>query len=243
MTTSKDKVAASIDKARANLEQALTDLEHLPAFDPRDNVFAAHALNNFLAVIRGTVELLLLSLKDYPETQVRIWLEGLQHAADLMMHTVNQLMNTSASADPLLIFRQVNLPLLVQRACNYYDRVAVRKRIRIVFTAVEAPPVWTDPVAAAAVMDNLLSNAVKYSPLGKRVLVSLTSEPAAVVCSVQDEGPGISPQDQSRLTTIRIRHSNCEYQYLGVDPGRNLFAELLRPAGTGKNASPDCPLP
>jgi len=34
---------------------------------------------------------------------------------------------------------------------------------------MDIPPVWTDPVAAVAVMDNLLSNAVKYSFPGKQI--------------------------------------------------------------------------
>lgn len=48
-------------------------------------------------------------------------------------------------------------------------------------------------------LDNLLSNAIKFSPPGKRVWVRLRAEPSWVVCSVQDEGPGISADDQAKL--------------------------------------------
>ena len=147
MTTSKDKVVTSISKAKADLEQALADLEHLPSFDSGTIAFAAHALSNFLAVINGTTELLLLSLKDYDEVRVRNSLEGLRHAAGLMIHTVNQLMNTSAQSNPRLIHDNVNLALLVKRACQYYEGIAARKRIGIVFSSTEVPNAWTDRVA------------------------------------------------------------------------------------------------
>src|SRR5438093_726081 len=72
----RERVAASIVRARA-LEQALADLEHLPEVDARAVAFAAHALGNYLAVTGGTADLLLGSLADHPDRQVRLWLEGI----------------------------------------------------------------------------------------------------------------------------------------------------------------------
>jgi signal transduction histidine kinase len=207
MTTSKDDVAASILKARSDLDRALVNLEHLPAFDSGMIAFAAHALNNFLSVINGSVELLLTSLKDDADDRIRYRLEGLQHATNLMHHTVNQLMNTSASAKPPLIRDQVDLAVLIQRASDYYQLIATRKQIRIVFSASELPTAWTDRVAVAAVLDNLLSNAVKYSPPGKQVSVRVGAEAAYFVCSVRDEGPGLSPEDQAKLFQRGVRLS------------------------------------
>lgn len=49
------------------------------------------------------------------------------------------------------------------------------------------------------VLENLISNAVKYSPPGKAVFVRLKRLPEAVRIEVQDEGPGLSAEDQKRL--------------------------------------------
>src|SRR5205085_12319122 len=73
--------------------------------------------------------------------------------------------------------------------------------------AAHVPWVWTDRVALAAVLDNRLSNAVKYSEPGKRVWVRLRAEADHVVCSVQDEGPGLSPADQENLFQRGVRLS------------------------------------
>jgi signal transduction histidine kinase len=57
----------------------------------------------------------------------------------------------------------------------------------------------------AAVLDNLLSNAVKYSEPGKRVWVQVKGEGTSIVCSVRDEGPGLSEQDQAKLYQRGVR--------------------------------------
>ena len=67
MPEPKEQIVSAIVRAREDLEEALYELEKLPAVSQSSVSFAAHALNNFLTVTEGTVELLLLSLADYPD--------------------------------------------------------------------------------------------------------------------------------------------------------------------------------
>jgi signal transduction histidine kinase len=205
----KEQATAAILRAQAELEQALSELEKMPAVDPGAVAFSAHALNNYLTITGGTVELLLRALGDHPNPQIRNWLEGLGHVTELMRHTVSQLMTSSAPKDAKLRIVKWDLAPLVRRTCNYYQRIADRKNIFIVCEpASDIPPVWTDPVAVAAVMDNLLSNAVKYSFPGKKIWVQLRGEMTSVVCSVRDEGPGLSQEDQAKLFQRGIQLSS-----------------------------------
>jgi hypothetical protein len=73
-------VATAIARAQADLVEALSELEKIPAFDSGSVAFVAHALNNFLAVTDGTVELVTMHLGDNVDAQVQVWLEGLRHA-------------------------------------------------------------------------------------------------------------------------------------------------------------------
>jgi two-component system, sensor histidine kinase and response regulator len=91
------------------------------------------------------------------------------------------------------------VPLLMERACDYYSRISERKQLKITCRAVgEVPPAWADRVAVAVVADNLLSNAVKVSPVGEQIEVQVMADPSGIVCSVRDHGPGISKEDQTR---------------------------------------------
>ena len=200
MPSHKEKVAAAIVAAKADLDEALTELEHLPAFDPGVVGFAAHALSNYLSVADGVVELLALALQGNQDPDVHHWFQVLRQTTDRMGHTTSQLMNISVPSGPKLTLGRVDAVGGVRRACDYYQRVADRKQIRILFEpAAGLPLVRTDRVALAAVLDNLLSNAVKYSDHGKRVWVRIRVEGDSVVCAVQDEGPGLTLEDQARL--------------------------------------------
>jgi signal transduction histidine kinase len=199
-------VASAIARAQAELVEALSELEKIPAFDPGSVAFVAHALNNYLTVTEGTVELIVRQLGDPLDPQLRVWLDGLRHATDLMTRTVSQLVNASATSPGQLRLERVDLPLLVQRACTYFQRVADRKTIRIVVeSAADVPPVRTDRVVIAAVLDNLVSNAIKYSQPGKPIHVRVRGDAGWGVCEVRDEGPGLSPADQARLFQRGVR--------------------------------------
>jgi two-component system, sensor histidine kinase and response regulator len=206
MAETKDKVASAIARAQLELEEALSELDVMSAYDTRSVAFTAHALNNYLTVTGGTVELILNRLADHPDAQVKVWLEGLQHVTDLMTRAVGQLMNSSTTTEPTFRFDKTDLPLLVQRICNYYQRVAEKKAIRVVaVVSNDVPPVRTDRVAVAAVLDNLLSNAVKYSQPGKFIKVEVRGERNSAVCNVRDQGPGLSPEDQKKLFNKGVR--------------------------------------
>jgi signal transduction histidine kinase len=196
----KDKVASSILSAKADLESALQELDKLPAVNSSAVAFAAHALNNFLAVSSGTVELLALYFEDHPDSQLTLALDTLRHSTDLMAHIVSRLMATSVTTEVKLKVEQLDMSLLVKRICFLFQRRAHAKNISILFSSAGDPIViHTDRVAIAAVLDNLLSNAVKYSERGKKVWVQVIHESNGVVCSVRDEGPGISKENQAEL--------------------------------------------
>jgi two-component system, sensor histidine kinase LadS len=200
MPETKNQIASAIVRARAELEEALYELEKLPAVSVSCVSFAAHALNNYLTVTTGTVDLLKLALADHPDPQVRTGLEALEQATNLMTHTVSQLMNLTTDKDAKLRYDKVDLQALARRLVTYYQRIADRKQIRFLSEpAPDVPSVWTDPVASAAVLDNLLSNAVKFSPPGKRIWIQVLAEQDWVVCRIRDEGPGLSQEDQGKL--------------------------------------------
>ena len=200
------QAGAAIARAQAELERAVEELDRLPAVDLHSVALAAHALNNFLTVSSGVVDLLIPVLRGHPEPQVMIWLEGLSHATDLMSHTVSQLMNSSAGVDTTLRLEHVDFSRLVERTCAYYRRAANHKAVAVTFSAKdELPTVQTDRVLVAAVLDNLLSNAVKYSSAGARIFVTVEAARDGVACRVRDEGPGLSAEEQTRLFRPGVR--------------------------------------
>jgi signal transduction histidine kinase len=202
----RQQATAAIARAQTELERALEELDQLPAVNVHSVALAAHALNNFLTVSRGVVDLLIPVLRDHPEAQVGVWLQGLSHATDLMSHTVSQLMNNAVGSQTALRLEEFDLSRLVERACTYYARGARQKGLDLQFRGTAGGlPVESDRVMVAAILDNLLSNAVKYSPRGKRITVTVEPYGHGVVCLVTDEGPGLSQADRDRLFQPGVR--------------------------------------
>jgi signal transduction histidine kinase len=196
---SRAQAVKAIENAMAHLDEALFQLDRLPAYDASAIGFVAHATNNYLAVNEATLDLLAHALRDHPNAEVEKWLEGLRHLAILIHHTVGRLVRVAPSDFPLKP-DYMDLPLLMRRACDYYRSTAGQKRLTISCESIgEVPPAWADRVAVAVVADNLLSNAVKFSHPGGEIQVRITPGPGGVVCSVRDYGPGLSPSDQARL--------------------------------------------
>lgn len=205
-----DQVTASILEARKGLEQALTDLEKLPAIDPHSLAFAAHALQNYLTIMSGTTELLSLKVADHPEPEVQTWVSYMRQATEMMTRTVADLMHSATvSRAPALKFGKVNLAKLLRRFCDGYQVKAANKQIQVMYDPRQDKIfVWADGVALAAVLDNLLSNALKYSPLGGEVRVTLWRESGTIICSVQDQGQGLSRADQAKLFQRGVKLSS-----------------------------------
>ncbi len=196
----KTQAVASIAQAKLELDRALVEIDTLRTFDPALIGAVAHALNNYITVTVATIDMLQLTLRGHPDPDVGNWLDGIRHAAELMEYSVGRLVSVSTPGEFPLKLEFVNLPLLMERACQYYRRRAEAEKIQIACHAVgKIPLVWGDRVAVAVVAGNLLSNAVEFSRRSSTVRVQILAEPGHAVCSICDSGPGLTREQQERI--------------------------------------------
>lgn len=206
----KDQVKEAIESAKAHLDQAIAELDTVPAIDRETLGYTAHKLKNYLSFVGAAPDVLEVYLAGFPDEQVQVWVESLQHAVQLMKHEVGRLMFSSPGAEPLLRLEKVDIGLLAFRACNFYRHKAVWKKIQIQSDfKSDFCFARTDRVTVAVVFDNLLSNALKFSDNGKRVWVDVFSDQDHVTFTVRDEGRGFGPEDMARLFQKGVRLSNA----------------------------------
>src|SRR5207302_491409 len=60
---------------------------------------------------------------------------------------------------------------------------------------------FTDPDAVERIVGNFLSNAAKYSPAGSTITVTVEPSGSRALLAVSDEGPGIPPEERTRVFT------------------------------------------
>ncbi|GAA4931313.1 HAMP domain-containing sensor histidine kinase [Streptomyces coeruleoprunus] len=99
-----------------------------------------------------------------------------------------------SAAEPLTLRDIVDERLGVWRPAA--DERGVRIALRA--DADSRVRVLSSPGHLDQVLDNVLSNALEVSPDGGTITVGVESRPDEVVLEVRDEGPGMSPAEQSR---------------------------------------------
>lgn len=202
---------ASLEKKITQRTQELQEKnEVLVRLNQEKNEFlgiAAHDLKNPLSAIQATSELILNELAVdgpiYSKEQFIEYVELIHTASHQMFALIKNLLDVNAIESGKVKAEVQNvdvLPELTSLVGRYKD-IAKRKDIRLHFENT-APQfnVCADLNMFREVMDNLISNAIKYSRRDKQVVVRI-SQPRLeyVQCEVQDEGPGLSEQDQLKL--------------------------------------------
>ncbi len=95
---------------------------------------------------------------------------------------------------------EVSLAEVVDWVKCHHQGHAESKRIALLTVL---PPsghiVYADPRLVQEILDNLVSNAIKFSPPGSCVTLRVEPRGSTVICSVEDQGPGLSAEDRSRL--------------------------------------------
>ncbi|EDN71317.1 sensory transduction histidine kinase [Beggiatoa sp. PS] len=163
---------------------------------------AVHDLKNPLSAIQGFSEMLKMDFDDMPAEEVievadKIWVSSKQ-----MFELISNLLEVNAieSGKINLAISEVDILVILQGLVTLYRERAKAKHITLLFE-----PQDTKYLAQAnentirQVFDNLISNAIKYSPYGKSVSVSITQNDQFVCCKIEDEGPGLSEEDQQKL--------------------------------------------
>ncbi len=93
---------------------------------------------------------------------------------------------------------RLDLPALLRETTA--DVQALRKPGQSIATAVDCPgQVWLDPSLLRKILVNLLSNALKYSGENTEVTVRVVCAAGRLTLVVQDQGMGISAEDQEHL--------------------------------------------
>jgi two-component system, sensor histidine kinase and response regulator len=170
---------------------------------------AAHDLRNPLNNIMGCLEV--FSSPDPISEPARANLmEIMTNSVNHMLHLVESYLDVSAieSGQWKLEVTVIDLRAVVESVVESFEAKAAAKQQNLSYQQPEAP-VWVelDHNSATEVAGNLISNAIKYCLPGKNISVQVSTEGYMARLAVQDDGPGLTDEDHSRLFTKFARLS------------------------------------
>jgi signal transduction histidine kinase len=163
---------------------------------------AAHDLRNPLSAIKGYAEMMIEDAQALPHRELEVNGKRVLETATRMAEMVQNLLdaNRIERGEMTVTLAPTELGAILSSVVeNQRPRAAAKQQT--IHLQQEAAPVSVliDPTVMVQVLENLVSNAVKYSPPGKNIQVRLETTAEGVRIAVQDEGPGVSAEDQKKL--------------------------------------------
>ena len=167
---------------------------------------AAHELRNPMTPILGRVTLLrrLVTREGFDPQDVALRLEALEASIVGFIKRATTLLDVSRIASDCVQVEcvPVNVSRTVSLIADNLRPAAVHAGANIDCGPRQPHDVFAlaDPLALEQIIENLVSNAIKYgdgSPI--RVVASELVDQKLARITVQDEGPGISPEKQARI--------------------------------------------
>ena len=204
----------------------------------------AHELRTPLAGIRA--------LADYGlrQTDPNVWREqllGIAQSQERASHLVDQLLALALADEAHQTLEQspVALDALVSEAVLRFLPRADAARVDLGARGVDQP-VWAFANSALieGILNNLIDNALRYgcSPEGGgQITVSVVDAPQAVVLSVIDNGPGVTPEQLKKLTQRWVQGSAGEALKEGSGLGLAIVSAYVQLLGAKVSMQTESP--
>jgi two-component system, NtrC family, sensor histidine kinase KinB len=195
----------SPDHRQLGVTLILVDVTRLRQVDEAKSSLVStvsHELRTPLTSQQLLLGLLLTSVGPTLTPPQKRMLEVAKADSDRLYRTINELLSLSRmeSGRAQFQFRTISPAEIVRSAVEPLRQLFADKKIRLVVSAANGlPTIKADAAAIHSALTNLLSNALKFTPSGGQVSVSAQVADASIAFMVEDTGPGIPREFQSRI--------------------------------------------
>jgi PAS domain S-box-containing protein len=160
----------------------------------------SHELRSPLTVIMGAINTALVEGARLSPRETRQLLQDAALEAESLSNLVWNLLELSrAQAERLVLHTEtVSVRRVIENAVKRVERQGSAHRF-LVAAPERLPRVDADELRLERILCNLLDNAMKYSPQGGEIRVFAEPSNDCLLIGVNDQGLGMSPDDQVRL--------------------------------------------
>ncbi len=203
-----DQIAVAIENARAYeiSQKAIQEMREVDRVKSQFLANMSHELRTPLNSIIGFSRVILKGI-DGPVTNTQEQdLTAIYNSGQHLLSLINDILDLSKieAGKMELAFSEVNLTDLITSVMSTATGLVKDKSIKLIKQIPQdLPVVQADPMRVRQVLLNLISNAAKFTEQGSIIVAaSVQAAPDGaqeMIVTVKDSGPGISPEDQSKL--------------------------------------------
>jgi signal transduction histidine kinase len=205
---------------------------------------ASHELRTPLTGIKGNIQLArrraakaqaLLNVEAIHETREKLvsvleCLNLAERRANAQNRMIGDLLDVSRIHAGRLevITRPTNLVKIAQESVEDQLHEAPDREIKLYVPGCNEAMVMGDADRLAQVLHNYLNNARKYAPADRPIRLRIAKQDGRVRVSVQDEGPGLTPEEQKQVWERFFRVKNMPTVDQSVPGGLGLGLHICR---------------
>jgi signal transduction histidine kinase len=224
-----ERVRQSLTYLVDSLRQKVSELE-----DERDKTRRfiediAHELKTPVTGLQGAVENLKPSAPDHP------LFRNIERETERLARLTTLLLELRKLEYYQLKPRLFDMASLIDTVLDSFRQHAGP---RLVENLPQECPVLADPAKIQRVLDNLVENALRCAPVETEVTVTLSQDEKAVSVTVEDLGPGVSPQDAEQILG-RGQRGSGPVGHLGL--GLAIAMQIVEMHGGEFRLDPDRP--
>jgi signal transduction histidine kinase len=217
-TSELDMLAQTVNRMLDQIEQLVQGVRNV------SNAIA-HDLRTPLAELRARLELLLVTNPSADETQVEI--ESAVADVDRVIGIFNALLRLAQieTGARRAGFVQLDVAEVAREAVDFYQPLAELKGIALTCACESDIMIAGDSLLLSQAIGNLIDNALKYVQRSGSVDVEVVSCGETACVSVADNGPGIPPEEISKVSE-RFYRGDRSRGTPGVGLGLSLVAAV-----------------
>lgn len=194
----------------------------------------AHELKTPLTSVVSSGGLLLEELRKEPQGPRLRLLENMISGINKLQISLSDLLDMAKmeSLGFKLTLELQDIRPLLNNTVNELETVASEKNQSLTLDApFSMPMVNVDRTYIEQVILNLVNNALKFSGEGTNIQITLRQEDPNVVVRVQDDGPGITKEEQVRIFTPYYRVEADRQRFPGLGLGLTVSRQLVEMHG------------
>lgn len=187
----------------------------------------SHELRTPVTVLRSYIDTLYNFGNDFDYNTQKEFIGVMNEEIIRLNRLVNDILDFSRleSNNVKLEKKQINIVAIIENCINSMQVLVQERNLTFsVMKEPDLPDVILNESSIERALKNLLSNAIKYSPDGGRIKVRAERARVGdfVEVSVEDQGPGIAPEYQSKIFDRFFRIENDTHTIKGTGLGLHL---------------------
>jgi signal transduction histidine kinase len=164
---------------------------------------ASHQLKAPLSGLRWSCDILSSPKTGEMNAKQKEYLENVQSNVSRMVRLVNDLLDvTRIDAGRMTMnMQEVEIKKITEDVLDELKCFAKANNVEMSLESdEEVGAVKTDPVRIKMVVENFIDNAIKYAKDGNgKIVIKLKESEGVIYCGVQDDGIGITKEDQKKI--------------------------------------------